>query len=323
VILAMALDPSPPGPGHGLFPAPMPPATAVLLVADVVAQLADLHAAGRAAGPLDAVVRLDTTGDRPRATLAAPPVPAPWDGGATDVRAAAGLLVRLLRPLPEPVSATLRPALDPDPAVRPPADVLARQLRALGRDLLLGVAPWQGTTASPSVDPPAGDVPAVAPGFVPGAGRPVVTEVPRPHEGAGRRSLLFAISAVATVLAVVGGGLALRTRAAGGPATTTTAAARPVEVCLAPECTVRVSFVATGNRVTVCDNREDGLSGVAVIDRAGSAGESRVWASSGRGTCVEETVGLRERTRVSIRACTGERAGERIDRCSGTVAAVT
>jgi hypothetical protein len=308
--------------------APLPAPKAVLFAAELAERMAWLHAEGRSVGPLDRGVQATSVDGQARPVLAGPGQP-DASGGAEDVFAVGVLLTALLGALPPtPAGPPPRPdavpegvwpvvlgCLDRDPAARPTAAVLARQLRDVGRDLLLGLG--QSPVAGPSGV-------ATAPGFVPGplddAAEP---EPPAARDSHGRRRLLLVSAAVAVV--VLGGvvALALAGSTPDAPgATTTTGAppqAEPAEVCVDEGCAARAEFRPAEKQVVACDNQRDGFSAVAVYTRADREGESTVWASSGNGTCAEDAVDLPAGTEVTLKACTGDRPTDRIVSCSDAV----
>jgi hypothetical protein len=181
---------------------------AVLFATGLADQLAALHAAGMVHGSLSPpVVRVESAGARIRPALLDRPLRQPSTGPApADDVYALGVLVRALLDAggggPDSVAAP--PALHElvarcmaaSPADRPAAGAVARALRSVGRDLLLGFAPGP-------VEPA-----AAVPGYVPavtGADRPV----PVRRRGRPRRTLLLVTAAVALVLAVTAGTIAL------------------------------------------------------------------------------------------------------------------
>src|SRR5439155_17384169 len=137
--------------------APMPPQRAALFAGELAEQLATLHAEGRAHGPLEIGVQVDTAGGGPRPLIVRSGAAGPSHSATDDVWQVGLLLAHLLgvgmlrdgglphRPpeIAPPLWSVLQRCLEPNPAARPPAAVLARQLRDVARDLLLGVAPWQ------------------------------------------------------------------------------------------------------------------------------------------------------------------------------------
>ncbi|GII55860.1 hypothetical protein Pth03_42490 [Planotetraspora thailandica] len=131
---------------------PLAPGQAAVFAADLAEQLAALHAAGRAHGPLDTAVRVENSGGRDRpvvvASAAVPygEAPAVPQEEADDVQAVGTVLAGLLGARPEG-AALSRPgqtpgdlwslvtaSLDPDPAVRPALADLALRLRDAGEE---------------------------------------------------------------------------------------------------------------------------------------------------------------------------------------------
>lgn len=205
--------------------APMTPQKGAVFAATLAEQLAALHADGRALGALDAGVRVEiVTGvARPvvieRATVTRPGSP---DTAAEDVHGVGVLLVRLLgaelprgpelprRPdaVPDSLWSLVANCLTPNPAARPTAAVLARQLRDTARDLLLGVSAWPSATglahpADPGT-PTGADIEIPVPGYVPGPDSTSGPDVPARSPRRRGRQLLVATTVAVLVLAAVG-----------------------------------------------------------------------------------------------------------------------
>jgi hypothetical protein len=309
--------------------APMPPQRAALFAAELAEQLAARHREGAAQGGLVDTVRVRAVDSGHRPVLGRPS----GRGGApeSDVRELGAALAQLIG-VPPPVSDKPVPAspgiagplwtvvLDTqhaDRGRRPPAAVMARRLRDAARDLLLDEAPWPSAVAPPE--------------YVPGADDPD-PEQPAPAAGSARRRrwvLLVAAAVVmlvaaAVLVATIGGG---PTGGADGGAGQTPGASgqspgQPVQVCLNPGCPAEVTFRPDGDQFSVCDKAKDGRSAVAVYSRADQPGEKSIWASAGEGTCTNQRVGVPANTRIAIKACTGERADNRVVACSEPVTAM-
>jgi serine/threonine protein kinase len=193
---------------------PLAPQHAALFAADLADQLAALHAAGRAHGPLDAVVRVETAGGRARPVIVESGAPALPYKGSDDVRAVGMLLARLLGaqtaseeapPRPDNVPGVLwsliTACLDADPALRV-AD-LARRLRDAAREL--GDAPRPSPTGQADAPGSAVATPdggAAPPGSV--FRRSIASEPTAAARSRGRGRKMFIGAAVGVVLAGAG-----------------------------------------------------------------------------------------------------------------------
>jgi hypothetical protein len=286
----------------------------------VAEQLAALHAEGRTHGPLAAGARVEHDGRYARPVLGPP---AGQASPADDVRELGVLLSSLLRAnlsgppdgVPVALWSLVQACLQPDPAARPSAAVLARRLRDVARDLLLGMAPW----------PSPGSAPVVA-----GGGAPVPDYVPREEvasEPAGsvragrdrRRWLLIGSAAVAVLLAGVGATFAMRGTSSPNGGAEPPSQAPPIEVCLPPDCAAEGTFRAVGEHFVACDQKADGMSAVLLYRRADKPDETAVWASKGQGTCEDHDADIPEGTEITFKVCTGERDQNRIVRCGEPV----
>ncbi|GII42745.1 serine/threonine protein kinase [Planotetraspora phitsanulokensis] len=195
---------------------PLAPRPAALFAADLAEQLAALHVEGRAHGPLDAGVRVETADGHARPAIVGSGIPAGRTGGPDDVRATGLLLAHLLgsqtaadaevprRPgnVPDTLWSLVTACLDADPAGRPTAATLAQRLHDAAADL--GGAPSQlpgapvpaGPTTDGGVSPPA-SVP-----------RPGITSEPTsPGRSRGRRRRRVVTATAGVVLAGVGVGI--------------------------------------------------------------------------------------------------------------------
>jgi hypothetical protein len=306
--------------------APMPPLRAGLFAAELAEQLAVRHADGAVQGGLAETVRVCEVDGRYRPVLGRP---SGRDGAPeSDVRELGAVLARLLgvrppladRPtppvgLPDPLWTVVVDTQHTDRARRPPAAVVARRLRDAARDLLLAEAPWPSAVAPPA--------------YVPGADEQDPEDPPPPTRRSRRTLVIVGATVVVLVAAValaltMGGGS--NGGAAGGnrppPSTSGQSPLPPVQVCLNPNCVVQVTFRPDGDQFSVCDKAKDGHSALAVYSRADQPGEKSIWASKGDGTCVNQRVEMPARTRVTVKACTGERAQNRIVACSDPVTAM-
>jgi hypothetical protein len=315
---------------------PMPPHRAAVLVGDLAEQLAALHAEGRAHGVLPAGVRVETADGRIRPVLVA----SGPGTAAGDIAAAGSVLAHLLgasgregdrpsRPpgAPPQLWSLVVECLHTDPAARPTAALLSRRLRDAARDLLLGVAASPGTALPP---------PSRIPAYVPGPS----TSDSAPPAGRRRVALVLAVAVAAVVVLSVGAATLLDVTGGGPvpaamsppppelpkqPAPTSApppsrpperrAPADPVEVCAPPRCAARATVHPGDGRLTVCDNAEDGHSGVAVVTRPDGTARTTVWASDGNGKCADAELRLPDGATVVVRACTGDRPTNRIERC--------
>jgi hypothetical protein len=144
--------------------APMPAPEAAWFGSLLAEHLAWLHADGRRVGPFDSAVRVRDVDGRAVPVIEATAPPGAWDGGVGDIQAVGELLVGLLGVStlpaqggdlpaggpPEALWSVVLGCLDVDPGRRPAAAVLARQLRYVGRYLLLGLAPWPPVAGRPA-----------------------------------------------------------------------------------------------------------------------------------------------------------------------------
>ncbi|GAA1307699.1 hypothetical protein Psi02_45510 [Planotetraspora silvatica] len=150
---------------------PLAPRQAALFAADLAEQLAVLHAEGKAHGPLDAGVRVETTDGHARPVIVEAGMPAGRTGGPDDVRATGMLLAHLLgsqtdvepgaprraENVPDVLWSLVTACLEPDPAGRPTAATLVRRLRDASAELaqppLVGAPVSAGPTADGGVSP--------------------------------------------------------------------------------------------------------------------------------------------------------------------------
>jgi hypothetical protein len=305
--------------------APMRPLRAALFAAELAEQLAARHADGVVHGDLAHTVRVREVdgGERPVLDRSSG-----RDGEPeSDVRELGVLLAQLLgvRPpspgepapppgIPDPLWTVVVDTQDVDRAQRPPAAVAARRFRDAARDLLLAEASW------PSAVPP--------PAYVPGADEPDAGG-PVPPRRRSRRVLVIVGAVV--VLLVVAGALAMTVGgdatggAAGGnrPSPSASGQLPPTQVCLNPNCVAQVTFRPDGDEFSVCDKAADGLSALAVFARSDQPGEKSIRAEKGAGSCVTQRVTMPARTRVTVKACTADRARNRLVACSDPVTATT
>jgi hypothetical protein len=292
--------------------APLPAPQAALFASDLAAQLAAVHATGRAHGPLESGVRVDPSGDRPRPVIVESAPPGVYTP-AHDVAALGVLLGHLLGARmdrdgqlvrPDGVSAALWDlvvaCLEPDARARPAAAVLAGSLRDAARDILLGMAPW------PAVSPTAQAGPA-PPEFVPRAEQEQAAPPNRRRPGA------LALGGIAAAVVLVGAGVLVAI------VRPFSAAGTSAETCLPPDCAARVTFTAGDAVLKVCDNKQDGQSALALYRQADQPDEKGVWASSGSGTCVDHDTGIPKGTTITFRACLGDRPENRVNRCGDPV----
>jgi hypothetical protein len=319
--------------------APMPPYRAAVFASALADQLAALHAAGRTPGPLPAAVRVETDGWH-RPVIVRPGLP---DGGrgVPDDIAQVGLLLADLVGAPAGHGARLPPrpggvpaqlwslvtdCLRADARSRPTAAVLSRRLRDTARDLLLDGGP---TPPGRATEPTTEVGVSAVPGYVPS--RAVTTEPEAPAGRSGtRRWTVVVVTALAAVVvgaaATTGfelydhGGSAPPPTPPSGTPTPTGPPPADVRACAPPDCAARVT-VEPGGRIVVCDNRVDGLSGVAVITGPGGPDPEPVWASRGNGTCDVGVLPASAGAALTVEACTGDRPTNRIVRCGEPVTA--
>ncbi|MFD0745827.1 hypothetical protein ACFQ1L_31355 [Phytohabitans flavus] len=198
--------------------APFAPHQAALFAAELAEQVAALHAAGRRPLRLDSDVRVEVHEGRVRPVIMASEPEAGPHTRTDDVRALGGVLSDLLGAPPEPdgglpprpngapeaLWSLLETAVAADPAARPTAALLARQLRDAARDLLLGVTPWPAAAGATNEALPASSLHEVpVPGYVPVPG--AVDDLPAPR-GPGRR-LAIGLAAVATLVVLSSAGV--------------------------------------------------------------------------------------------------------------------
>jgi len=163
------------------------------------------------------------------------------------------------------------------------------------------------------------------PGYVPGRDLATLPEEPA-HRSRARLWVVVLVAALAAV--VVGSGATtvfeLYDQRGGAPPptppATSTAPPADVQACAPPDCAARVT-VGPGGRMAVCDNRADGLSGVARITSSTGSDPDSVWASRGRGTCDEADLPAPAGTQLTVEACTGDRPTNRIVGCGEPVTA--
>jgi hypothetical protein len=308
--------------------APMPPQRAALFAAELAEQLAARHREGAAQGGLVDTVRVREVDGGSRPVLGRPA--GHGEAPESDVRELGAVLAQLIgmRPptLDKPPPAPPGPSgplwtviLDTqhaDRGRRPSAAVVARRLRDAARDLLLDEASWPSAVAPPE--------------YLPGADDPDPEQPAPAAEPAHRRRWVLLVAgavvvlvAAAVLVATIGGGSIGGADGGTGqsPSASGPSPGPPVQVCLNPGCPAQVTFRPDGDQFSVCDKAKDDRSAVAVYSRADQPGEKSIWASAGEGTCVNQRVDIPARTRITIKACTGERADNRVVACSEPVTA--
>jgi hypothetical protein len=313
--------------------APMPLHRAALFAAELAEQLAARHGEGAAQGGLVDTVRVREVDGGHRPVLGRP---SGRDGAlASDVRELGAVLAQLIgtpppasdKPVPAPTGVAgplwtvVLDTQHADRERRPPAAVLARRLRDTARDLLLDEASWPSAVAPPE--------------YVPGADEPDPEQSAAAAGPARRRRWMLLVAgavvvlvAAAVLVATIGGGPTGGGPTGGAdggtgqsPGASGQSPGPPVQVCLNPGCPAQVTFRPDGDQFSVCDKAKDGRSAVAVYSRADQPGEKSIWASAGEGTCANQRVDVPANTRITIKACTGERADTRVVACSDPVTA--